>query len=483
LSTLTDLFNVRIGFSKRVVLVERLARGVQLLQVEEKLPLREGVRVRRFYEGSLEDIFESEGVTKEDIYYILPPDQYYRNTLHFPFSERQKIEAVVKYEVSDSLPADGSECLTDFYLFGESSSAKGPSTTRKSEVLTFSVEKEKIRMILEEFGSFRENLKAVIPLDIAVLFSIRATLEAESFILLDLQDDAAYIQATEGGVLKNAGFIVNGKRYEEALRSQLLMISKILRNPVVYTNMRRSANEEFRKVTVGVLEETGLAYRNVPSSGFDRVASDSKEVDVQDSIAFLGLLRSFNEQKLKSVNLLREEFKPKMKGYVSIKEFTILGILLLLLLSFSTANLMFDLNFKKDQISSLKSTLDQISMKYFNKPGVSGEETKQLLGDVQNRIKRIQLETERRFSCTQIFKEFTSSLPVDVDVEYTDIIVERNHIKFFGRTETFSDIDRIKESLLMSDLFSSVEISNTGTTGSTEGFAVTFIFDIDVVEE
>jgi len=477
LSTLTDLFNIRIGFSKRVVLVERLVRGVQLLRVEEKLPLKEGVRTRRFHDGSLEDIFESEGVTKEDIYYIIPPDQYYRSTLHFPFSERQKIEAVVKYEVSDYLPADGSECLTDFYLFGE-----GVSST-KSEVLAFTVEKEKIRMILEEFGRFRENLKAVVPLDIALFFSIRATLKAESFILLDLQDDAVYIQATEGGVLKNAGFIVNTKRYEGALRSQLLMLAKTLQNPVVYTNMRRTVDEELREMTVGVLEEAGLAYRNVPSGGFDRVAPDSKEVDVQDSIAFFGLLRSLNEQKLKSVNLLREEFKPKMKGYVSIKEFTILGILLLLLLSFSTANLMFDLNFKKDQISSLKSTLDQISMKYFNKPGVSGEETNQLLGDVQNRIKRIQNATDRRLSCTQILKEFTSSLPVDVDVEYTDIIVERNHIKFLGKTETFSDIDRIKESLVMSDLFSSVEVSNTGTTGSTEGFAVTFIFDIDVVEE
>jgi hypothetical protein len=480
LSTLTDLFNIRIGFSKRVVLVEKLVRGVQLLRVEERLPLREGVRARRFHEGSLEDIFESEGVTKEDIYYIIPPDQYYKNTLHFPFSERQKIEAVVKHEVSDYLPTDGSECLTDFYLFGEASSS---SKARKGEVLAFTVEKEKIRMTLEEFGRFRENLKAVVPLDIAVFFSIREALEAESFILLDLQDDAAYIQATEGDVLKNAGFIVNGKRYEETLRSQLLMLAKTLPNPVVYTNTRRTVNEELREMTVGVLEETGLAYRNVPSGGFDRVAPDSKEVDVQDSIAFFGLLKSLNEQKLKSVNLLKEEFKPKMKGYVSIKEFTILGILLLLLLSFSTANLMFDLNFKKDQISSLNSMLDQISMKYFNKPGVSGEETKQLLGDVQIRIKRIQNATDRRFSCTQILKEFTSSLPVDVDVEYTDIIVERNHIKFLGKTETFSDIDRIKESLVMSDLFSSVEVSNTGTTGSTEGFAVTFIFDIDVVEE
>jgi hypothetical protein len=70
-----------------------------------------------------------------------------------------------------------------------------------------------------------------------------------------------------------------------------------------------------------------------------------------------------------------------------------------------------------------------------------------------------------------------------VDVEYTDIIVERDHIKFYGKTKTFSDIDKIKESLSLSEYFSKIEVSNTATTGSTEGFSVTFVFDIDVIEE
>jgi hypothetical protein len=479
LSTLTDLFNVRIGFAKRVVLVEKLLHGVQLLRLEERLPVREGVATKRFYEGSLEEILDGEGVTKEDIYYIIPPHEYYRNALQFPFTERQKIEAVVKYEAGDSLPTDGSDCITDFYLYQESTASS------KGEVLAFTIEKEKIRTILDDFGRYRENLKAVIPFDIAVFYSIRSLLGMESFILLDLQDDAMYLQVVDGGVLKNTGFIrnTNIEKYSGSLRSQLMVLLKTLQNPAVYTNTRRTVNDDLRKLTTDVLEETGVAYRNISWGSTEQLFLDPKEVDYQDTIAFFGLLRSLNQQKLKCVNLLGEEFKPKMRGYVSIKEFTILGVLLILLLSFSTANLLFDLKFRKDQIASLNRTLDEISIEYFERPGVSGDETRKLLGDVQNRIKKIHLATDRRFSGTQLLKEFTSSLPLDVDIEYTDIIVERAHIKFYGKTETFSDIDKIKEALLISDYFSSVKVSNTGTTGSTEGFAVTFIFDIDVVEE
>jgi hypothetical protein len=68
-------------------------------------------------------------------------------------------------------------------------------------------------------------------------------------------------------------------------------------------------------------------------------------------------------------------------------------------------------------------------------------------------------------------------------MEYSDLIIERDRIKFSGRARTFSDIDRIRQELLLSEYFTDVRVSNTGTTGSTEGFTVTFVFDIDVVEE
>jgi hypothetical protein len=479
LSTLTDLFNIRIGFSKKVVLVEKLYRGIQLWNVEGRLPIRDAAALSPISSGSPEELLETEGVVKEDVYYIIPPSEYYRNTLRFPFSEQQKIEAVIKYEVDDSLPVDAADCCTDFYGF------EGGGAKSKKEVLAFTVEKEKLRRMLDGFGRYAENVKAVVPLDVAVFHAVRSVVETDRFVFLDIQGDAAYVCLVHGGILKSAGFYINRDlcRYETALRSGLLVLTRDLPDATVYVNARRSASDEFRELSLGVLEGIGVSYRNISWNGLDTMVQDRTEASFEDTVAMGGLLRSLNQAGVRGVNLLRDEFRPKMKGYVSIKEFSILGVMLLVLLAFSTANIVTELRFNKSRAASLKRTFDEISVQYFGKVGVDAEGAKRLLGDVQKRIKTIQGSTDRRFSGTQLFKEFTSTLPLDVDIEYTDIIIERDHIKFYGKTKTFSDIDRIQESLSMSDYFTAVEVSNTGTTGSSEGFAVTFVFDIDVSEE
>ena len=352
-------------------------------------------------------------------------------------------------------------------------------------MLTFTIEKEGIGQILQSLGKYRENLKAIIPFDIAVYQSIMTLLDMDTFLFMDLQDDAVYLQYISNGVLKNIVFIryEDNKRYKESLRAELLMLLKAGSNPVIYTNTRRTVKEDFEKLTLGVLDETQSTYRKITWSKGESIFINREDIDFSELIAFLGVLRNVNQTKVKKVNLLTEEFKPKLRGYVSIKEFTILGSVLILLLMISTVNLFFDIKFKKDRVLSLTKRMNDVSMEYFEKPLVNVEETKQLLSDVQGKIEKIHAATDREFSSTQLLKEFSASLPIDVDVEYTDIIVERDHIKFYGQTKTFSDIDRIKESLALSEYFSRIEVSNTGTTGSTEGFSVTFVFDIDIVEE
>ncbi|MBN2324733.1 MAG: hypothetical protein JXQ30_13450 [Spirochaetes bacterium] len=479
MSTLTDLFNIRIGFSKKVVVMEKLYRGIQLWSVESRLPIRDAAAVRYASSQNPETLLETESVTKEDVYYILPPSEYYRNTLRFPFSEQQKIEAVIKYEVDDYLPVGAADCCTDFYGF------EGWASRSKKEVMAFSVEKEKLRRMLGGFGRYAENVKAVVPLDIALFHAVRPVVETDRFVFLDIQDDAAYVCLIRGGVLKSAGFYTNRdpSRYETAIRSGLLVLTRDLTDATAYVNVRRSTGDEFRELSLKVLEGIGVSYRNISWNGHDIMTQERADASLEDTVAMGGLLSSLNQAGVRGTNLLKEEFRPKLKGYVSIKEFIILGVLLLVLLAFSTANIVSELRFNKSRAALLNRTLDEISVRYFKKSGVDSEETKRLLGDVQSRIRTIQGATDRRFSCTQLFKEFTSTLPLDVDIEYTDIIVERDHIKFYGKTKTFSDIDRIQESLSMSDYFTAVEVSNTGTTGSSEGFAVTFVFDIDVSEE
>lgn len=477
MSTLTDLFNIRIGLSKKGVIIEKLWDNYTLVKTDEKIPVKEKVEIRRYYGRTFEDILDEEGIIKENIYYIISPHQYYRNTLNFPFSERQKIESVIKYEVSDFLPSQDFEYLTDFYTF-----EKKPSV---NEVLSFTIDKDEIKKILESFGKYRENLKAVIPFDIAVFHSLTSLLDMDTFIFLDLQDDSVYIQYIKDRVLKNVVYIRKDDtgRYRNSLVSGLLMLLKASDYPIIYLNIRQDVKDDFRNLTNEVLEEIGSSYRTISIHNYKSFFPYHENFDFSDMIAAFGILKSINETKGQRVNLLKEEFLPLSKRYVSIKDCTILGVLLLFLLSFSIVNLLFDIKFKKSHISELERSMNDISMKVFEKPLVKVGETKRILADIQERIRQIHDATDRKFSSAQLLKELSSSLPVDVVLEYTDIMLERGHIKFYGRTQTFSDIDKIRESLSNSDYFSEVEITSTGTTGSGGGFAVTFVFDITVIEE
>jgi len=104
LSTLTDLFNVRIGAAKKSVFLCREKDSYWILRAPEKLPLKEGLEVSRIDGDSVEGVLSEIGVEKESIYYLLPPGLYFRNRITLPFTDAQKIEGIIRYEVKEYLP-------------------------------------------------------------------------------------------------------------------------------------------------------------------------------------------------------------------------------------------------------------------------------------------------------------------------------------------------------------------------------------------
>jgi hypothetical protein len=142
-----------------------------------------------------------------------------------------------------------------------------------------------------------------------------------------------------------------------------------------------------------------------------------------------------------------------------------------------------DIRFRKNQIAMLNQRIGTLSKGAFGESSVNIDDARSYLGDIQGKIDTFEQSTDRRFSSLRLLQELSLYLPGDVIIEYSDIIIERDHIKFSGKARTFSDIDRIREELLLSEYFTNVAITNTGTTGSTEGFTVTFVFDIDIVED
>jgi hypothetical protein len=470
LSTLTDLFNIRIGASRRAVFLFRSADGVQVLLSPEKLPVKETMRFEH-REESLQELLAQEGVEKENLHWVLPPGTYFKNRINLPFSERQKIEGVIGYEIREYLPDPEGEYLTDFFNFG-------------SEVYCFSVEKSRLAQLIEELGPYRDNLRSVTPYDTALMHAMGALVDEESYVLLDVGPAFVYLQVVEqrrtrSGIVIHAG--EDTAELKGELRSELIMVLKTARPSFVYLNTRKGS-EGLINIIEEQLRELGVSFQEVPHHRFQRQLQGADDAEAAEALPLFGALQAANAPQGR-VNLLKDEFRPRMKGYVSVREFSIAGILLLALLVLSTSSLALDIGARKNQVNGLRNRARTMNSEVYGQPDVTIDEAKGMVGEIEGRLDAVKRSTDRRFSALQLLKELSLYLPQDVVIEYSDLIIERNFIKFSGKARTFSDIDRIREGLELSEYFSSVTVSNTGTTGSTEGFTVTFVFDIEVVEE
>ncbi len=480
MSTLADLFNIRIGASRRAVFVERRGNSLKILLSPEKLPLKEVMAVKTYAGMSLVDALSEENVVKENVYYILSPRSYYKNRVALPFQDRQKIEGILKYEVKDSLPFTDTDFLTDFYQAG-------------GDILSFTVEKDIVRGILEELGEYSENLKAIVPYDMALYYGMTALVDDETYVLLDIAPDAVYLQWVQGLKIR-AGVMVgevpdsaagiksssSHKDFRARLLQEFLMVFKISRCKIAYINVEAGC-EQTQRVAEELLDKMGIDYNNVPHERYESYLGRNISFDPGGVLPLFGVLQGINKPPARRVNLLKEEFKPRLKGYVSVKEFTIAGMLLLLLLVLSTVSLAVDIGFRRNQVTLLREKSAELGQSVFGERFVEDRKAREFVTDFQGKLKAIEENTDLRFSAIMLLRELVLSLPKDVVIEYSDIVIEREHIKFFGKTRTFSDIDRIRQGLMGSDYFKNVKVSNTGTTGSTQGFTVTFVFDIDVV--
>jgi hypothetical protein len=205
-----------------------------------------------------------------------------------------------------------------------------------------------------------------------------------------------------------------------------------------------------------------MSYQELPLFRYAKFVTAEEEVEPADTLTLSGLLQEVNQPPRLRVNLLKGEFKPRLKGYVSVKEFTIAGALLFFLLFLSVGGFAVDIRFRKNQIATLNQRIGTLSESAFGESSVSIDDARSYLGDIQGKIDTFEKSTDRRFSGLRLLQELSIYLPGDIIIDYSDIIIERDHIKFSGKARTFSDIDRIREELLLSE---------------------TFVFDIDIVED
>ena len=481
MSTLADLFNNRISLNRRVILAERFVDKylIYIIPLKGEEPLK--VEIFNVDIDNFSNTILEHGVTREDLYIILHPNLYCKNSIQLPFKDPQKIEAIIDNEVIDYLPYESVNnetdveisCIVDFDIFYK-------------RVIAYSIDVDLISKIIDEIGEYSNNLKAVIPYG-AILrdfFASRILSKSETkIIMIECSDKKVEVwgfsKDINGEIVLSEGSNVNDINSDKII-SAILGIKKYYKDDRYTIFSKIAENKSVSPSIFSQLKEIenklSLRYFNV---NFEEYADNYPGYKIDDD--FKITLYSFLEylqKKDRRVNLLKGHFKPSIKNYIKVKDFVLLGIIVLILAGFSFGKFFTDISFLSHRVKQLKDGISVLTEKTFGKKLTSIKSAVGLLNSVKNECKVLEKNINRKYSALELFKEFTASLPVDVDLEYTDILIDQNRIRFNGKTKSFSDIDKIKESLQNSEYFTEVNVTNSGTTGSTGGFIVNFQFDI-----
>jgi len=141
-----------------------------------------------------------------------------------------------------------------------------------------------------------------------------------------------------------------------------------------------------------------------------------------------------------------------------------------------------DIRLSRERVERFRAGMARVTAAAFGGPVTEVAEARKMVQDLRERIAQVERSTDRDSSSLLLLRELALYFPGDVAVEYTDLVIEPGRIRLEGRARAFSDVDKIQRELGMSDRFAGVTVVNTGTTGSTGGFTVTFALDIRVRE-
>ncbi len=460
MSFLTDLFNTRIFFGKRTVVLEYFGHSFMVYEKRATNNGRNSERITSLIipEKKIVEYFDESGARYEDIIVVIHSNLYYRNILHFPFTDLKKIKAVVSGEVVEDLPVylhEGS-FITDFEIINE-------------RVVAYTIDENLISRILNVLGDYSKGLKMLIPYEVIIRNNFLDMVSSGRYVYIERNLSGIEIWGFNENKNVVSEFIIfrDDKIKYEQLKTVVMRVNKFIQ-PDRYTIIDEMGDSSD---LIGELMEKAEIIE------FKQSLEDNREVKkpflYTESI-------EYKEIERKGVNLLKDRYLPKISRYLGLKDFIVLGSILFVLLGIILGRNYIEVSSLKDRVSKIDMMIQQLSDEVFGVKVDNVSEASKLRDEMKRRSDLLYKNMDRKLSALEIFKEFTSSLPVDVAIEYSDIMISREKILFLGKTRAFSDIDKIKEAIEMSDRFKTVKVINSGTTGSTGGFTVSFQIRIDV---
>ena len=473
-----DQLSSKLFSTGKICIIEETSRGRTVYEIDQRLPLKSSPFVKYFPpEVSPANIVREIGAEKDKLYYIIPPKRYYRITLKLPFKEKERIEKVVKYEVLGNIPEELSDYVVAFFQL-----ENGRYNGRLTPLQTYTVSKDEIKGVIAGFGEYSKNLRGLIPAE-SLYYAFLKRLElAGDRLFLDLsQDTIAILLISESGIFKSSTLELEGDLFPG--QEFIFLIQAFLRDftsGTVLVNMRSGVDDRIINQVIGILNKLEIKYRRLNTGDFpvDRTLKDKGYLS--DMISAFGLLYQLQKSSQAVVNLLKEEFKPRFSGRIRLKEAIIIAVLLLVIGAMGITKVGLEASYYRNRSIELEDAIRKISLSVFKKPDIDAGEIRKSIRELEKNRKLMSYLLNPQYGASGLLEEVAFLIPGDIKLEFNELVIKRDSIRFSGKTTSFAEVDKLKEALKTSDIFKDVKVVSSSTTGSREGYTVSFVIEIDV---
>ncbi len=396
----------------------------------------------------------------------VPAGEVFFRNMKVPFNDRKKIRQILPFELESVMPFSVENLVIDFQTLNL------PGQTDQTDIIAACIEKVRLQSYLDKLASIKIEPETVTVGGYAsAVFLSGSGKVSENFIYVDMDraKSALYIISSGGICLIRPFTAVSNAQYKTSLCTGIQR-TLFAFDEIVYDDFK----PDLLLIGGYDLDDNSMAQDieqqlGVPVKQADLVRDDvtiiknhpasSWKPGLMDNALALAMVEI---ERKSCLNFHKTSFAAKKYWEKHKKSIVKSTVLLGLVLVSAVVSFMIDSYSTGKRIDSLDAGIIDVFKTTF-------PDVKRIVDPVQQM--RVKIEEKRKTSLfsgktennilkIDILSEISKSIPKDIDVAFTRLVISRENIQITGGTDTFNAVDDIKSRLEKEDIFKKVTISS-----------------------
>lgn len=399
-------------------------------------------------------------------------DVSFRN-IRVPFREPKKINQILPFELEPTLPSPIEDSIIDFQHLTL------PKQQDQTGIIAAVIEKAKLETYLAELASFRINPQVVTIGGYSTALCLARLLELPNHsVIIDVNPGWATLFGVSAGQIQ----IIRSLALSSSPKSYARSISRGILQTVSAAEDMLDIDFSPEAIYVTGAEEHEL---NIGKELSDMIDLPVKKIDLAQAAGIIVTEqtdRSWVPEQMDNalslaiseihgshgLNFSKRRFAGRKHWITHKKDITRTGILagiILLILLFNVSYDFYSMSKKKDDLDSQITTIFQ---KTFPEITRIVDPLQQMRVKVKEMKQQSMIpgESEKNFRIIDVLNDISRLLPMEMDIELSNLVVAPDSVTLSGDTATFNSVDDMKNRLEKGALFKKVAISSANSEES-----------------